>query len=340
MAPYLQALTPTSVTVMVECRSAQPVVVEFGKTNSYGNRRSTTSTQTTTASTVVHRIVLNDLTPNTIYHYRAVIQKETSDDASFITASTNGGLIRFAWMADCRTGTMIHDTIAARILRAEPRFSLYGGDLCVNPEYTSFKTEFFRPNERALIARVPFFLAPGNHEDWDLNTKAFTDAPPSPSGTKAYYSFDYGPVHVLVLNTEVGYGRKSEQFAFASSDLASTKKPWKIVIAHKPAYGSGGHGEDKLLKHMTSEIFEPNHVTFFLAGHSHYYQHNSVNGIHHLIIGSAGAPLYSPSSKEYTVKAIKDYNYAIAEADSININLVVYNDRGAQLDRISLQKKK
>jgi predicted phosphodiesterase len=241
-------------------------------------------------------------------------------------------------MADCRSGTAVHDSIAKRIADANPVMSLYGGDLCVRSSYSAFKDEYFRANELALIARAPFFNAPGNHEGWSTNTKAFTQAPASSSGTQDFYSFDYGDMHVLVLNTQLDYDERSPQSLFAQSDLSSTKRVWKIVIAHKPAYCAGGHGEDDYGKIMTTKIFEPNHVDMFIAGHSHFYQHNLVNGIHHMIIGSAGAPLHSPSNAWYTVKSVKDYNYAIVDVSPTLFKMVVYNDRGAVLDSLVLSK--
>jgi predicted phosphodiesterase len=75
-----------------------------------------------------------------------------------------------------------------------------------------------------------------------------------------------------------------------------------------------------------------------ISGHSHFYQHNLVNGIHHLVIGSAGAPLHSPQNASYTVKSIKDHNYAIVDLEPTKLHMVVYNDHGKVLDVIDLKK--
>ena len=76
---------------------------------------------------------------------------------------------------------------------------------------------------------------------------------------------------------------------------------WKIVAFHKSAYVAGGHGEDANMVAMSQQIFEPNDVAMTLTGHSHFYQHTLVNDIHHMVIGSFGAPLYDPGSAGYTV---------------------------------------
>ena len=364
MAPYLQAVTTKSIYVLVESTSADILFVEYGVTKSYGSRASTESIEQTTDRTFVHNVRLAGLSPNTVYHYRAVLTGATSEDASFRTAPNPGTSFRFAWMADVRSakyasfwstpipgtsyffawmanrnwGVEIHDAISKRIADANPVMSLYGGDLCLNSSYSAFKDEFFRSNERALIAHVPFFNTPGNHEKWSQNTRAFTQAPASPSSVQEYYSFDYGDMHVLVLNNEVDYSEGSLQYLYAQSDLSSTSRPWKIVIYHRPAYCAGGHGEDSKMITMSEKVFEPNHVDVVMNGHSHFFQHNLVNGIHHMVLGSAGAPLYTLGKAPYIVKTARDYSYGIIDVTPTSFTMMVYNDKGMLLDTLLLKK--
>jgi len=334
---YLQAVTSDSVYVMAESQSTDPLIVVYGPTISYGSSATTISTMPTTGGTFIHRIALTGLTPNTTYYYRL-----GSHSNSFNTAVNSGSSFRFAWMADCRTGTAIHDSIAALILTAAPRFSLYGGDLCDDGgSYNIYKDQFFRPNQVALAAQVPFFNATGNHEKWGTNTKAFTLAPVSASGNQGYYSFDYGDLHVVVMNymEEGGYAAGSPQYNFIASDLAATTKPWKIVICYSPAYVSGGHGEDADMITLTTNIFEPYGVDLVLAGHDHFYQRNFVNDIYHLIIGSAGAPLYDPGPVGgYTQASLKSYCWAIFDLTPTSLQIHVYNERGTEIDSLSLSK--
>jgi predicted phosphodiesterase len=338
MPPYLQAVTTNSIYVLVESTTADTVTVDFGQTEAYGSIARTASIDSTTEGTFVHNVHLVDLAPNSLYHYRARVGENRSLDASFLTAPLQGTEFRFAWMADCRSGVEVHDTISKRIADANPGVSLYGGDLCLRSTYSSFKEQFFRPNEQALIARIPFFNAPGNHEGWKTNTMAFTQAPQSASGTQDYYSFDYGDMHVLVVNNELDHGEGSPQYQFAQSDLSSTQRAWKIVMHHKPAYCAGGHDEDERMKTMSQQVFEPNHVDLVLAGHSHFFQHNLVNGIHFMVIGAAGAPLYNPGTAPYVVKSAREYCYAIGDVTPDRFALMVYNEKGAPLDTLVLHK--
>jgi len=340
MTPYLQAVTQNSIYVLTECDSTATVTVEYGTDTSYGNYAITEDYETTTNTTYVHNIKLTGLQPDTLYHYRVSQDGAPTPDSTFRTAPLPGTSFRFAWMADCRSGTNIHDMVSQHILTSSPVVLLYGGDLCVDSGYSAFKNEFFRVNELALISKIPFFNATGNHEGWSTNTKAFTQAPQSGSNNQGYYSFDYGDMHVLVMNymDPNGYGVNSPQYNFIQNDLSSTTNIWKIVICHSPAYCAGGHGEDTTMITLTTNIFEPNKVDMVLAGHSHFYQHNLVNGIHHIVIGSAGAPLHTPDSKWYTVKSSQAYNYAIFDITPTSLHMVAYNETGIELETVDLIK--
>ena len=171
-----------------------------------------------------------------------------------------------------------------------------------------------------------------------LTLKHFFKIPHLPQNLQQYYSFEYGDLHVLVLNTELDISPGSPQYDFAKEDLAAAATSWKIVVSHKPAYCAGGHGEDTAMIRMTKEIFEPNHVDMVISGHSHFYQHNVVNGIHHLIIGSAGAPLYDPEKASYTLVSVKDYNWAIMDVKYSRLTLTVYNAKNEKLDAVDLKK--
>ena len=340
MTPWLQAVTTNSVFVLVECSSNDTVTVDYGLTDTYGLIARTMIISPTTASpvTYVHKVRLEGLQPNTSYFYRAKQGTSTVSGSRFHTAVEPGTSFRFGWMADFRTNIHVHDTIALLFKHRNPLFSLYGGDLCMNGTYKMWKDEFFRPNELQVIAEIPFFNTTGNHEGTGINTGAFLQNPASASNSQQYYSFDYGDLHVLCINTEIPMEKGSPQYAFAAADLAGTSKIWKVVFSHAPAYCAGGHGENKEMVALTKDLFEPNNVVMVISGHTHFYQHNLVNGIHHLIIGSAGAPLYEIKKAKYTLVSAKEYNYAIFDVTPDKITMEVYNEKDVKLDSMQLDK--
>ena len=340
MTPYLQAVTTNSVYVLVESDSKDTVWVDYGRTMAYGRTAIASIVSVTDAKvpTYVHKVLLKGLKPNTGYYYQARQGTTHSAESNFHTAVEPGTTFRLIWMADFLTNTSIHDKIARLASATYPQVSIYGGDLCNSADYISWKKEFFRSDELNLISKVPFFNAIGNHEGNGPNTTAFLQGPESASKSQQYYSFEYGDLHVLVLNTGIDMKPGSPQYEFAKEDLAAAATSWKIVVSHAPAYCAGGHGEDTNMIRMTKDLFEPNHVNMVLSGYSHFYQHNLVNGIHHLVIGSAGAPLYDPEKANYTLVSLKDYNWAVMDVKYSRLTLTVYNAKGQKLDMIELKK--
>lgn len=72
---------------------------------------------------------------------------------------------------------------------------------------------------------------------------------------------------------------------------------------------------------------------------SHFYQRNRVNGIHHLIIGSAGAPLEDPGPVGgYVQVSLKTYCYAICDLIPITLQVRVYNENGTEIDTLALSR--
>jgi hypothetical protein len=339
MRPYLQALTPTSVYVLVETDAPGMVTVEYGTTPDCGLSAKTESAALTTASpvTYVHRVPLRDLRPGTVYYYRAGEEGAFSELSRFNTGTLPGTPFRFAWVADDRDGPEVFDSIIVHVAAMYPLLALYGGDLCPRPGYGDWKSGFFRGPQVNFGGSVPWVNTPGNHEKWTTNTQAFTHGPVG-SASQGFYSFDCGDMHVLVLNTEIPLAAGTPQYAFADADLRGTNRLWKLVMLHKPAYCAGGHGEDSTVIALTSGVFEKTGVDLVLSGHSHFYQHNLVNGIHHLVIGSAGAPLYDPGRAWYTQKSVREHNWAVADVTPVSLSLYVYNERGAPLDTLLLKK--
>ena len=340
MTPYLQSVSTNSVYIMVESDTRDTVWVDYGRTATYGRIAFTSLIVPTMAKvpTFIHRIQLKSLKPNSAYYYQARQGTAHSNGSVFHTAVEPGTSFRLLFMADFRTNTSIHDKIARLASDTYPQVAVYGGDLCVNGDYSSWKKEFFRSPELDLISKVAFFNATGNHEGNGPNTKAFLQNPESASKSQQYYSFDYGDLHVLVLNTEIDMKPGSPQYEFAKEDLAASSTSWKIVVSHSPAYCSGGHGEDTSMVRMTKDLFEPNNVNLVLSGHSHFYEHNLVNGIHHLVIGSVGAPLYDPEKANYTLVFLKDYCWAVMDVKYSRLTLTVYNAKNQKLDTVDLKK--
>jgi predicted phosphodiesterase len=328
--PWLAGVTRDSVYVSLEATGTADATVYYGLTDSYGSTATSENYQAA-GSNYVHNVKLTSLSPNTLYHYQVEHGATTSADYTFYTAPDAGTSVTWGFAADSRSYPSTHNTMAGRIATHQPRMMVYGGDLCNTSSYSSWNNEWFVANQNTLNATSPFVNAPGNHEDWNALTQAFTQ---SPTGDPAYFSFDYGDAHIVIINNEISDSPGSAQANWVDLDLSLTSKKWKIVAFHKSAYAAGGHGNNADMVSMTTNIFEPRGVDFVLTGHSHFYQHNLVNGIHHMVLGSFGAPLADPGSQSWTVYSEKTYNFGIFDMTPNLLTLRAYRGNGTLMETI------
>ncbi|OHB80392.1 MAG: hypothetical protein A2W31_18925 [Planctomycetes bacterium RBG_16_64_10] len=338
-APWLAGVAADSVYVCLEADDANSTIVEYGLTAAYGQQRTTEYSEPTAYGNRAHNVHLTGLQPNAQYHYRVAHGASVSADYTFWTAPEPGTPARWGFAADSRSQTAVHDAMAGLILAQNPRMMVYGGDLCTSGvsefAYEYWSTEWFVPNQEALNATAPWVNATGNHEQWNELTRALTQAP---AGDSPYFSFDYGDSHILILNTELPYSPGSPQWDFAANDLAAATAVWKVVAFHKSAYAAGGHGEEPGMVAMTQGLFEPHGVDLVLTGHNHFYQHNLVNDIHHMVLGSFGAPLYFPAVASYTILSEQTYCFGIIDTTPSDLTLTTYRDDGSVIEVLRLHQ--
>jgi hypothetical protein len=66
------------------------------------------------------------------------------------------------------------------------------------------------------------------------------------TGTEAYYSFDYGNVHFISLDSyETDRSVGSPMMSWLENDLAATSAMWIIAFWHHPPYTKGSHDSDR-----------------------------------------------------------------------------------------------
>eukprot|EP01050_Picozoa_sp_SAG11_P022360 SAG11_NODE_4212_length_2011_cov_1.399059_1_plen_637_part_01 len=81
-----------------------------------------------------------------------------------------------------------------------------------------------------------------------------------------WYSFDAGPVHFVIVNTELPIFADTSQYKWLNSDLGSVDRmqtPWTVVMGHRPSVF--------VEKSLAALLFE-HHVDLTVAGHVHYAQ--------------------------------------------------------------------
>jgi hypothetical protein len=87
IGPWLEGDSTTNVDVLVECDSAATMTVNYGTTTNYDLTAATSVcwTNSQAGADFIHRIRLNGLRPDTLYHYQLAGQGTSSADFNFGT---------------------------------------------------------------------------------------------------------------------------------------------------------------------------------------------------------------------------------------------------------------
>ncbi len=301
--PYLQ-LAGTS-TMTLRFRTDAPVIAEVSIST---DAKTYTLAKKTDIATTEHSILLESLRANTRYYYQIKMGSTVLGDDSyyFKTAPTTGSSEKFRFWS---LGDMFPGITQNRVYEA---FQKYNGNMYVNFLITvgdntynggsdgGFQSNFFDVYQNgSFLRQSALFMGIGNH-DYD-NYAAIQDNPgmgyfqifdlPTkgelggvPSGSEAYYSYDYGNVHFVCLDS-YARGRdgklltdpSSEQMSWLIQDLQSTKQRWKIAYFHHSPFTKGTYDSDnienlKLPRLVVSPVLEKYGVDMVISGHSHVYE--------------------------------------------------------------------
>lgn len=236
------------------------------------------------------------LEPGTKYYYK-VGDKVTgtySAVCSITTKAENLSKVTFFHMSDTQDevnrGAYWNTALkSAYTLYPDGAFTLHTGDIVNNGADEKQWIDMIN-NTADYTSNHVVVPVSGNHDYWGTITGGKTDCLYShfnidiPDGqftdSGIYYSFDYGNVHFVVLNTgdTVGASLSNEQVNWLKKDLAGTKQKWKIVALHNPLYSPGKYGSDSGynamalgLRQQLNPIFSQYKVDMVLNGHDHVY---------------------------------------------------------------------
>lgn len=272
---------------------------------------------------IFHEATLTGLKPDTTYEYqiRSGDGPWTAKNSFRTAPASDEAVFTFLAGSDTKGGRQVLIDLLKVFERDDPRFMIYAGDAVHTGGLSPHWNRLFQAVE-SFTSNRPIMLSVGNHEVGDdpnlVNFKIF-NALPTNSGSETYYSFDYGPVHFVCLDTESGL--YPEQIPWLEKDLAATTKPWKVVYFHSPPFSSGtAHGSNEGLRRVIEPIFSKHHVNLVLNGHDHLYERSKpINllmsknapvssygyGTCYVVSAGAGAGLYDAQSGNWWTAALK-----------------------------------
>lgn len=321
VGPYLQSPTQTSIKIMWRTDSASTSKVMYGTDVNNLNL-----TATDTANTTRHTVKLTGLSPYTRYYY-AVYNGNTFAEGgdqqhTFKTFPAAGTPTHTrAWViGDFGKGSTRQAKVRDSFPYGSEENDLWlwlGDNVYDDGTEQEYLTKVFDSvyGYQKMMKYLPFEPAPGNH-DYNSVSPVTSPKPPLqhtgpyydfvdvytngeaggvPSGHELYYSFDYGNVHFVSLNSELGSifnanddwtgvnliatFNGSPMTQWLHQDLTANTQPWVVVYFHQPPYTDGSHDAGafyeifmKAMRENFAPIWEQYGVDLVLCGHSHVYE--------------------------------------------------------------------
>jgi hypothetical protein len=320
---------------------------------------------------VILHATLSDLDPSTQYYYRPACSGALF---SFRTPPSMDLLTSFSLGVFADLGPIDGQASTERLAQLSVNGYIFAGDIGYADDafmhassYVSRLNEFL-DTISPISSRVPIMVVPGNHEAED-HTPVCLLSPACRNGYgnfsayncvwnnpryddrhhSMWYSFDYGPVHFVMTNTETDYdgaplepygevgfiptgkfGRPGEYEAWLKQDLESTPTDsFIIVVGHRPISVMNDK-TDPYVTPLNSNIISliNSHADAYLSGHVHYYTRSipKLPNLATLIsVGGAGCDEWDQRTIQDTREGeTAQYQY-FAYGDEQTVGILNYN---------------
>jgi len=317
----------------------------------------------------IYSVTLRGLKQGTRYAYRVGTDAGWSEPSSFSTADEPGKGGKFLVFGDSQS---VHYDAWRRTLhnavQANPgaAFFINVGDLVdVGQDYRQWEGWF--KAAAGVVDRIPAMPVTGNHEYYTperrfsmpvLFTAQFKLPHNGPAALRGQaYSFDYGDVHFVMLDTQAG-----EAAAFASGtlelqrdwlerDLARTDKRWKVAVMHRSPYDNRSGNER--VRATLAPVLERNLVDVVFTGHDHVYartfsiQNGAImaegaKGTIYVAAGRSGTKTYGDPQanrwNEFFYNPLEEANYIVVTMHGDSLAIQVFKQSGDLVDSWRIEK--
>lgn len=212
-----------------------------------------------------------------LYNSGSTAFNRSTDVLTFCVEYGTVGTFEFAHISD------IHELIGSDNFKAiineinnsvKPAFTVITGDITDH----GTPTQYNKYVEDVALLNGPVYTGVGNHDVrwWTSNGKNDFKDRIGP----LYYSFNYGGVHFVMLDSTVTYELDEKfskaQLSWLAEDLKNISPDTPVIIfAHHPfKMYNNVTGKKELI-----DIVKNHNVVAFLAGHQHYWEYTVEDGI-------------------------------------------------------------
>jgi hypothetical protein len=286
---------------------------------------------------------LTALAPDTIYCYEVRAGDAVWRRAGFRTAPARGQgrTVRFVALGDSGNGSSDQQAAYAQMRTVPFDFFIHTGDVGYGSGTTNELQRFFFDVYADTLEDFASFPASGNHEYNSADARPFRQAfdlplNGAPDGAERWYSFDWGDVHFVALDTE---RMGKVQAAWLEADLSANTLPWTIVYGHKPPYSSGGHGNNIAFQAYFGPILEKHQVPLVLSGHDHDYERmKPIRGVTYVVTGGGGAGTREIGWSPVTAfgDAVINIVYVTIEGNKLTLHAI--DGTGEEFDSLAITR--
>lgn len=322
----------------------------------------------------LYTTTLTGLAPHTQYTYRVGDGQHWSATHSFSTADPAARRLSFLVFGDSQssaTGSAPYGAWRATLhnaYRANPdaRFMVSVGDL-VDIGQSGAHWNAWLAAGSGVIDRLPVFATVGNHETfspshdprpsyWNAQLRMPQNGPNRLRNQA--YSYDYGPVHLVVLDSQ---GREQEKFGdlldwqrtWLEADLAASHATWKIAFFHKAPYSVKAKRTSPEVKAAFCPTLERHHVDLVFNGHDHglgrtYPMRDGKalrkpsQGTVYYVAGRSGSKTYDDLERKSWTPFFYDPqdqpNYLVVEVEATRLTVRAMKQDGSLIDTFFLDK--
>lgn len=363
--PYLQNVRPDRATVMWTTLEPGGGAVEYSADRKSWLTAAARIRQFAPAETGLpadfyqYEAELRGLTPGTQYSYRVLVNgRVLAEDEGMRFRTPGPGPFQFLVFGDSGVGSPEQARLARLIEAERPALVLHVGDVAQGAGSFNEYEDYYFPFYRELMKRAPFFPAPGNHDYLTRNAAAYfavhalpAEAVPEPDRGR-YYSFDWGNVHFVSLDTNLPFSEAlragGPMLEWLERDLAQTRQFWRVAWFHHPPYSSGFHQGAAIradLRARLIPILERHRVQVVFHGHEHSYQRTlplrdgapaQDQGTVYITTGGGGAALYPFRPHPLMAFGEMTHHYVRAEVAGARMTLRAIRIDGQEIDRVTL----
>ena len=294
--PYLQKGSETSVTIDCRLDNASALTVY------YGTALNNLSQSVTVPSATNHEISISGLSSDTRYYYEitdgSTALTTASTDYYFQThAPTNSQELVRGWvLGDCGTANSdqraVRDAYYNYVGGGHTDMVLFLGDNAYDSGTDGeYQNAIFENMYEDKLQNTISWSCLGNHDGYSASssnqTGPYYDIFSLPtngesggvaSGTEAYYSFNYGNIHFVCLDSyDSDRSESGAMHTWLENDLAAHSSDWLVAFWHHPPYSRGSHNSDLepnliQMRNNFLPLLEDYGVDVVFCGHSHSYE--------------------------------------------------------------------